>query len=65
MIDLILLTLEGGEVIRCADLGVARAKAISLKETEGRIRLEVTPAGGGMKTVLNFDRSSLDWVAAT
>lgn len=65
MTDLILLTLEDGDVIRCADLGAAKAKAISLKETEGRIRLEVTPAGGGMMTVLDFDRSSLDWVAAT
>ena len=65
MTDLILLTLEDGEVIRCADLGAAKEKAISLKETEGRIRLEVTPAGGGMMTVLDFDRSSLDWVAAT
>jgi hypothetical protein len=65
MTDLILLTLEDGEVIRCADLGVAKEKAISLKATEGRIRLEVTPAGGGMMTVLDFDRCSLDWVAAT
>lgn len=65
MTDLILLTLEDGEVIRCADLGVDKEKAISLKATEGRIRLEVTPAGGGMMTVLDFDRCSLDWVATT
>lgn len=64
MSDLILLILEGGKVIRCADLEDAKAKAISYKETEGRIRVEFTPAGGGRMTILDFDRSSLDWVAA-
>lgn len=62
--DLILLTFENGEIIRCTGIGDAKAKAISLKETEGRIRVEITPAGGGRMTVLDFDRGSLDWVAA-
>lgn len=63
--DLILLTLGNGDIIRCADLEDAKAKAASHKETEGRIRVEVTPAGGGRMTVLDFDRSSLDWIAAS
>lgn len=65
MSDLILLKLENGDIIRCADLGDAKTRAISLKETKGRIRLEITPEGGGRMTVLDFDHTSLDWVAAT
>lgn len=65
MHDLVLLTFENGDFIRCISLDDALAKAISHKETEGRIRVEVTPAGGGRMTVLDFDRSSLDWIPAT
>lgn len=60
MHDLVLLTFENEDFIRCISLDDALAKAISHKETEGRIWVEVTPAGGGMMTVLDFDRSSLD-----
>lgn len=65
MPDLVLLALENGDLIRCKSLDDALAKAISRKETEGRIRVEVTPEGGGRMTILDFDRASLDWVAAT
>ncbi len=65
MHDLVLLTFENQDFIRCISLDDALAKAISHKETEGRIRVEVTPAGGGRMTVLDFDRSSLDWIPVT
>ncbi|WP_299636356.1 hypothetical protein [uncultured Ruegeria sp.] len=65
MSDLVLLRLEDGDIIRCTDLGDAKTKAISLKGTKGRIRVEITPTGGGRMTTLDFDHSSLDWVAAT
>mgnify|MGYP003609885208 CR=1 FL=1 len=63
--DLVLLTCDNGDFIRCKSLDDALEKAISLKETEGRIRVEVTPEGGGRMTILDFDRASLDWIAAT
>lgn len=65
MHNLVLLTFENGDFIRCISLDDALAKAISHKETEGRIRVEVTPEGGGRMTVLDFDRSSLAWIPAT
>jgi hypothetical protein len=60
--DLVLLILGNGEPIRCSSLDDALAKAIFHKGKEGRIRVEVTPAGGGRMTVLDFDRDTLDWI---
>lgn len=62
MQDLVLLILGNGELIRCSSLDDALAKANFHKGKEGHIRVEVTPAGGGRMTVLDFDRGTLDWL---
>jgi hypothetical protein len=65
MSGLVLLTFENGDFVRCSNLDDARMKAISHDETEGRIRVEITPEGGGKMTILEFDRGSCDWIATT
>ena len=63
MADLILLTFENGEAVRCTDLGDARSKALS--SGEGKVIVEITPEGsGGLMTTLEFDRDAQDWVPA-
>lgn len=64
MPDLVLLTFEDGDVVRCISLDDAKVKANSYAHVEGQIMVEVTPEGGGPMTRLKFDRSSRDWVAA-
>lgn len=61
MADLILLTLENGDPIRCTNLDDAKSKAIT--SGEGKIIVAITPEGrGGPMTRLTFDRDSQDWV---
>jgi hypothetical protein len=61
MADLIILKLENGDIIRCADLADAKAKAIhSLGEN---ITLEITPDGiGGPITTLKFEKFKKEWI---
>lgn len=63
MAELILLTFENGDAVRCTDLDDARSKALS--SGEGKVIVEITPEGrGGLMTTLEFDRDAQDWVPA-
>jgi len=64
MSELIVLKVENGELFRCASLDQARAMATSMSASDGRIFVEITPAGvGGPMTTLEFDRKSRDWIS--
>ena len=65
MTELVLLSLENWETVRCTDLDDARQKADSEYYLKGKILVEITPKGGGPMTTLEFDRPSHDWVAVT
>ena len=62
MPDLVLLTFENGDVVRCTSFDDAKVKASSYSHVKGQIMVEVTPEGGGPMTRLEFDRSSRDWI---
>lgn len=61
MADLIILKLENGAIIRCADLADAKAKA--MHSLGKNITLEITPDGiGGPITTLKFDQCEKEWI---
>ena len=63
MADLIIITLENGNTIRCIDINDAKSKASSI--SDGRIILEIIPEGqGGLVTTLEFNRDEQDWILA-
>lgn len=63
MADLILLSFENGDVIRCTDLNDAKSKAIAT--AGGCVVVEIIPDGrGGPVTTLEFDRDAKDWIPA-
>ena len=63
MNDLILL-LCGDDLHRFSSFEAAQAHAASLRDSgfDGRIKLEITPAGGGLMKTLEY--AADDWVAA-
>jgi hypothetical protein len=63
MADLVLLTLQNGDVDRCISLEHAKEKANACSHVDGKILVEITPEGGGTMTTLEFNRTSRDWIA--
>jgi hypothetical protein len=63
MSDLVILTLQNGEIDNCISLENAKEKANACSHVDGKIFVEIIPEGGGPITTLEFDRKSCDWIA--
>ncbi|MGF1622315.1 MAG: hypothetical protein ACFCUR_17080 [Rhodomicrobiaceae bacterium] len=63
MSDLIILTIDGQEPVRCPSLGDAKARAAAAPNIDGDIIVEIIPEGGGPVTSLRYDQAIRDWVA--
>lgn len=61
--NLIILSLENGEVVRCTSLESARLEAVTRGKSAGRILVEIIPNGGPILT-LEFDHGTSDWIAS-
>ena len=64
MPELVELTTEHGDVVRCPSLADATLKAGQLPASVGRILVELIPEGGGPVTTLRYDRTLSDWTPA-
>jgi len=63
MADLVLLTLQNGDIDRCISLEHAKEKANACSHIDGEILVRITPERGGLMTTLEFDQNSCDWIA--
>jgi len=65
MADLVLLSFDDEEPVRCADMDDAKKRINSRQRNFSKASVEITPEGGGPILSLDFDRSSGDWVASS
>lgn len=62
MADLITITVDNNEIIRCLNMDDANDKAKFLSKESDNITLEIIPENGGPMTTLEYDKASHDWV---
>ncbi len=62
MADLITITVDNNEIIRCLNMDDANKKAKFLSENKEKIILDIIPENGGPMTTLEYDKGSHDWV---
>lgn len=62
MADLITITVDNNEIIRCLNMDDANDKAKFLSKESDSIALEIIPENGGPMTTLEYDKTSHDWV---
>ena len=64
MADLVLLTFDDDEFVRCSSLDDAKTKAMSHSGNIAKASVQITPEGGGPVLSLEFDFISEDWIAS-